>query len=194
MNGNNLNRTYPAIYRGVVESNEDPKSLGRCKVRIPSIHGELKYPIDNLPWARPIASTPIGSGRGSALIPDVGDIVWVFFEGANKTFPVYLGGTYGEGDIELDSSRVDFYVEGDSRISYDRSNKSFIVSLGDKSIKIENAKISITGDTNIEGTLRIEGNLTVSGDLGVLGTTTLSSLNVLGSTTFHGSVSGIPKE
>lgn len=43
-------KSYPSIYRGVIEDNKDPKNLGRCKIRVPSVHGELTYPIDILPW------------------------------------------------------------------------------------------------------------------------------------------------
>lgn len=86
---------FPKLYRGIVEDNKDPKKLGRCRVRVPSIHGSLDFKTDLLPWARPITQTPVSHGRGSVILPDKGDVVWVMFESGDKEYPVYFGGTYG---------------------------------------------------------------------------------------------------
>ena len=89
-------QTFPYIYRGQVEDIDDPKKLGRVRVRVPGAHGDnSQTPSGILPWARPITLSPISHGRGSVNLPDKGDIVWVFFEGGNKRFPLYFGGTYG---------------------------------------------------------------------------------------------------
>lgn len=134
---------YPAVYRGKVEANNDPRNLGRCRIRVPSVHGELNYPVELIPWARPVAPTTINSNRGSFNIPDIGDIVWVMFEGSNKDYPVYLGGTYALSDIPIDNSRVVIYVEGDNAIVYDRTNKSYSINIGDNSIDIKDDSIHI---------------------------------------------------
>lgn len=162
-------RKCPSIYRGIVEDNRDPENLGRCKIRVPSIHGELTYPIDILPWARPIALAPIGNSRGAVNIPSIGDIVWVLFEGSIKDYPVYLGGTYGTGDMEIDNDRVDFYVEGDSSISYDRNTNTYSINIGENNIEISRESISMTsGITNMKISNRgvtIRGDLIVSGSI-----------------------------
>lgn len=165
--------TCPSIYRGIVEDNADPNNLGRCKVRVPSVHGELTYPVSILPWARPLVLSPVSKGKGSVNIPAIGDIVWVLFEESNKEFPVYLGGTYATEDIEVNKDRVDFYIEKGSKVSYDRVNNSFSVTVGNNNLTISSSGISIVGNTNIS-------NLTVSGNLKVSGTTTLNNLVVNG--------------
>ena len=35
---------YFGIYRGIVEDIEDPIKLGRCKIRVPAVHGPLTSP------------------------------------------------------------------------------------------------------------------------------------------------------
>ena len=46
-------------WTGVVEDRNDPKALGRCRVRIVGYHDQNKneIPTEKLPWAHPI--TPI---------------------------------------------------------------------------------------------------------------------------------------
>lgn len=73
----------PGIYRGIVENNEDPFGIGRCQVRVFSIHGAAsRLPTAYLPWAAP----------GDAFsVPDVSERVWVMFENGIRYKPVYLG-------------------------------------------------------------------------------------------------------
>lgn len=161
---------HPSLYRGVVEENSDPKNLGRCKVRVPSIHGELTYPIDILPWARPLVLSPVKAGRGSVNIPDIGDIVWVLFEGSNRDFPVYLGGAYSTKDITIDKDIVDFYIEDEDKISYNRKTRSYSIEIGDKKVTINPTGISIKGDVSIEGKLHVTG--IIDSDIDVYGSST----------------------
>lgn len=159
---------HTALYRGIVEDNADPEKLGRCKVRVPSIHGTLTYPVDILPWARPLALTPIKQGRGSVNIPDIGDIVWVLFEGANKQFPIYFGGTYATGEVEIDTDVVVFYIEGDDRISYNRSTRTYDMMIGDRHIIVTPNLVNIKGNVVIEGDVTITGDTEVKKNMTVL--------------------------
>ena len=157
--------SYPAVYRGIVKDNNDPENLGRCRVRVPSIHGDVSdREVSVLPWARPITVYPINSDRGMVNIPDVGDIVWVMFEASNREYPVYFGGTYGTSDIPVDSNQVDIYVESGNKITYNRSNQSYTFNVGENTINVSESGISISGETNIQGDLSVEGKLSVSGD------------------------------
>lgn len=160
-------KDYSAIYRGVVEDNIDPENLGRCKIRVPSIHGELLYPVEILPWSRPIAPAPTGKNRGSVIIPEIGDIVWVFFEGANREFPVYLGGTYATGELDIKNKVVDFYIEDDTKISYDRVEKKYSIQIGNTKLVLSQDKIEAFGDCYLDNSLYVKGDISVSGDLSV---------------------------
>lgn len=142
-------KDYPYLYRGIVEDNIDPEGLGRCKIRVPAVHGELTYPKDILPWARPLVLSPVKESRGSVNLPDEQDIVWVFFEGGIKDFPVYLGGTYAKGDLSVLNDVVDFYIENDDKISYHRKDRKYTIDIGDTHIEVTPQDIDIRAPRKI---------------------------------------------
>jgi hypothetical protein len=91
-----------SIVRGVVEDNNDPLHLGRCRIRIFNIHSPniSDLPTEALHWAEPAGSTFSGSvqGIGVSSVPVNGSWVWCFFDGGDFSKPVYfataLGGAY----------------------------------------------------------------------------------------------------
>jgi len=70
------------FYRAKVEDNNDPRKLGRVQVRVYP-HFETMARQD-LPWAEPCWWMPM-------QIPPRESWVWVFFEGGDPLYPVYLG-------------------------------------------------------------------------------------------------------
>jgi len=69
---------------GVVEDNNDPKKLGRCKVRVLNVFDEI--PIEDIPWAAPWKDL-----NGNAFtVPDVGKVVSVVFDGGNIYKPEFI--------------------------------------------------------------------------------------------------------
>lgn len=70
-----------AIYRGVVTRTNDPEGLGRIRATVPQALGRLECA-----WAWP--ATPNIDGIPAL---DVGDPVWVAFEGGEVEKPVWLG-------------------------------------------------------------------------------------------------------
>lgn len=78
--------TLIGIYPGIVESTTDPKTLGRCKVRVATVHGlEDQTSTNALPWARGCFPSFFYNP------PQVGDQVWVMFQQGDSKYPVYLG-------------------------------------------------------------------------------------------------------
>lgn len=92
------------IYKGIVIDNEDPAGLNRVKVRVLELHGlmevatygSLKYSVaskslrvddDNLPWAE------VCYPFGETTPPELNQVVWVTFYGANGEYPVIIGWT-----------------------------------------------------------------------------------------------------
>ncbi len=92
------------LHKARVEFNQDPKRVGRIRVRIPYLHGvtgQLNYiEPEGLPWAVPCVSGIAGDDFGTYIIPPVGSYVWVMFLmiDNNRSDPenlVYLGSSYG---------------------------------------------------------------------------------------------------
>lgn len=86
----NDNLKFPGNYRGQVVSNTDPDMLGRIKVEIFGVFTGISS--DDIPWAIPALpiSSGAGSGFGSFAVPEVGSLVWCFFEKEDVYQPVYF--------------------------------------------------------------------------------------------------------
>ena len=69
-------------FRGTVTNNVDPQQLGRVQVSVPSVLGA---PAFALPCFLP----------GLFALPQVGDNVWVEFEGGDPGFPIWTGCFFG---------------------------------------------------------------------------------------------------
>lgn len=154
---------YTGIYRGVVEDVNDPLKLGRCRVRVPSIHGPMDdTQIPLLPWARHINPTPVGMKRGSFIPPHKGDIVFVFFEGGDKLDPVFIGSSYGiiKGESQVPLDEEDVYGQVDvlyssqtakgTPVALKRTTTGLNLSVGETRIQIYDS-----GDIAIESTSKI---------------------------------------
>ena len=95
---NKLKIDYNKFYRGIVVDNADPELRGRIKVRIPQIYGadtttSYYVPTSSIPWAV-CAICPASNDGGTFLPPNIGDTVFVAFEGGSKNNPMYFGGIY----------------------------------------------------------------------------------------------------
>jgi phage baseplate assembly protein V len=77
-------------YRGVVTDVDDPRDLGRVRVQVPQLAGDVE-----LGWALPCLPYGGAPGEGLFLLPSKGAGVWVEFEGGNLAYPVYTGSWWG---------------------------------------------------------------------------------------------------
>lgn len=108
------NTTFPGIYIGVVEDNNDPDKAGKVRVRVVGIHTDKKeqtdevgIPTNNLPWAIP--ALPIAEGATSGLglfsVPVQGSWVTIFFIGGDHNYPVYFASIAGQPQAKPNSSQ-----------------------------------------------------------------------------------------
>src|ERR1035437_5707727 len=71
-------------YVGIVEDNEDPKKLGRCKVRVLDLFDEI--PVADIPFASPWKDL-----NGNEFnVPEKGKVVTVVFDQGNIYKPEYI--------------------------------------------------------------------------------------------------------
>ncbi len=87
---------FPGVHAGVVKDVSDPDELGRIQVAVPAVF-DGDGP-DAAAWARPCFPW------GHFFVPEVGDHVWVAFEGGDPTAPVWLGAWYASGATPADAA------------------------------------------------------------------------------------------
>lgn len=94
-------RLYPAL----VVDNNDPQKIGRVRVRVYGFHGDA-IPDQDCPWAIQDQGFA-GSMVGSFIVPPVGAVIRVYFDGGEITSPVYTTKVLDRNN--LPSSRDDDY-------------------------------------------------------------------------------------
>ena len=98
-----LFRRYYGIYRGIVIDNEDPEKRLRVRVQVPDVGHFSKDLVPDDVYAEPCLNGLSvgqrgGQVHGAFLPPEVGDQVWVMFEGGRTNSPLYLGGWIPKND------------------------------------------------------------------------------------------------
>ena len=94
---------FYGVYRGTVVANKDPESHRRLKVTVPQLSGSAL--TKDLPWAWP---KEVASMKNE--VPEIGDGVWVMYEGGDPSYPIWVG-TYGK---KTKGKRVNVKVLSDS--------------------------------------------------------------------------------
>ena len=118
------------IFIGVVEDNDDPKKICRCKVRVFNIFDDID--VADIPWASPWKDL----NGNSAVIPDKGKIVSVVFDKGNPYKPEYIFAEHYNVNLEkkLSSLSGDTY-KSMRAIMFD--HKTQIYSNDDEGLKID---------------------------------------------------------
>jgi len=78
------NARFYGIYRGIVYASNDPLSLRRLQLKVPQILAD--QPTE---WAWPVEKSGV-----TTSIPEIGQGVWVMFEGGDPSYPIWTG-TFG---------------------------------------------------------------------------------------------------
>lgn len=81
-------------YRGTVTDVDDPEDMGRITAQVPSVYGDQ---VES-PWAMPCVPFA-GPNHGLVLLPEVGDGVWIEFEGGDISFPIWSGGFWSRDEL-----------------------------------------------------------------------------------------------
>lgn len=79
---------FYGVYKGKIVDVQDPKKMKRATVRVPAISS------GNMEWALPSQS------QQEFVMPNVGDAVWIMFQGGDIKLPVWFPGWNYEGQID----------------------------------------------------------------------------------------------
>lgn len=134
-------------YIGVVEENEDPKKLGRCRVRVIDIFDDI--PKDDIPWASPWKDL-----NGNEFnVPEKGKIVTVVFDSGNIYKPEYVYAEHYNTNLEAKLQKLsgNAYTSMKS-IIYD--HKTQIYSNDDEGLMIDYKFHNINIKDNIDINLK----------------------------------------
>ncbi len=169
----------------LVTDNNDPKGLGRVRVKFHWMNGSEKSP-----WIR-VTTPHAGDGKGMFFIPETGEEVIVGFEGDSPTKPYIIGSVYhgkaknsfanGGNDVKTFQSRSgnkmvlndnagsvfvedkdgnSMLMDGAGNITVTSNKKVTInatdeITLNAKEINFNAKKINITGDDEVNLTSKV---------------------------------------
>lgn len=172
-------------YIGVIEDVADPLRIGRARVRIQWLYGDI--PVEDIPWANPKHNIIFGEGGqcGRFSAPKVGAVVEVTFSDGNQYSPEYQYMMSLADDVraelakEYDGTHI-LLFDGDSKLKvyYTRGKgitmqlKGSRVNIGvDSSITIEHDKSSSIIEL-VGGTIRVTSDSQINMTSGsrILGT------------------------
>jgi hypothetical protein len=137
-------------YVGVVQQNDDPKKLGRVKVRVLGIFDKME--LKDIPWATPWKDL---NGNGFN-VPEVGKLVTVVFDSANEYKPEYIYADYYNINLEkkLQSLEGDNYLSMKALI-FDHKTQIYVND--EEGLKIDH-KYNQVNITNSEINLCLKDN------------------------------------
>lgn len=131
---------------GIVTDNEDPKDLGRVKLRFPWRDAD-----DESYWAR-IATTMTGDGYGTYFLPEVDDEVLVAFENGDIHNPFVVGSLWNgqqrppQNNSEGNNDTREIRSRSEHAITFDDGDEGSITieTSGGHEIRIDDSKGSET--------------------------------------------------
>lgn len=152
-------------YRGIVVRNDDPEKRGRIKALVPDVLGDIETP-----WCE--CSNVVN--RETLFIPEIGDKVWIEFQGGNVNLPIYSMAWFGlvngqstivdEGKANYPNVRV-MGFDKDVSIVYDKVQGSLVFKIGGN-IKIELRSDSVVVDNSLNKMeLKNDGSVDISGSV-----------------------------
>ena len=149
-------------YRGIVSDVLSGSDLGKVTVKVPEIYGE---DVTMTAWpCVPFA----GPSHGFVAVPEVGDGVWIEFEGGNPSQPIWVGCWWAQGDMPAPSdTNVRTWItskglkiildDGQSQLSLEHPQGASIVltgtditlSIGATSLKLDASGITTSGNVQV---------------------------------------------
>ncbi|MEV0535999.1 phage baseplate assembly protein V [Kitasatospora sp. NPDC050463] len=157
---------YFGKYRGIVSDVDDPRALGRVRVRVPHLTGDVE-----LGWALPCL--PYGGlpGEGLFTVPGKGAGVWVEFEGGNLAYPVWTGSWWATGEVPQDAGpaqKVLRSAKGHVVVLDDEEETLTVTDANGNSVTMDSAGVAIE-DVGGNTVTMDAGGITIGGSTVAIG-------------------------
>lgn len=148
---------------GIVTNNEDPKDLGRVKLRFPWRDAD-----DESYWAR-IATEMAGDGYGTYFLPEVDDEVLVAFQNGDIHKPFVIGSLWNgkqkppQKNSDGKNNTREVTSRSEHKIAFDDADKGSITiqTSGGNEIVIDDSsgkETIIVRDKNDENSVKLDSN------------------------------------
>ena len=143
-------------YRGLVREISDPQGMGRIKAEVPAVYADQVSP-----WAMPCVPFA-GPQHGLALLPEVGDGVWIEFEGGDISLPIWSGCWWASNQrpsptgkkarllatsaghqvlVDEDANEISLVHPGGAEVTLGQSE--VVISIGNCELKLTATEVSI---------------------------------------------------
>ena len=169
-------------YLGIVEDINDDLKIGRCRIRVSFLHGDI-VPTSELPWAYPEYTPIFGKGGqcGAVSIPKKGSIVKVTFQDGDIYHPEYAYLQELADDVkeflkkDYDNTHV-LLFDGDKNLNvYYVASTGLRIELQESYINIGNDSIITIEHKDTKSLIELSGGtITVNADSQVNTTATTS--------------------
>jgi len=137
---------------GVIEDNNDPNRLGRCKVRVLDVFNEI--PAEDIPWAKPWKDL---SGNVFS-IPEKGKVVTVVFDNGSIYKPEYIYSEHYNVNLEKKLQELkDSDYPSFKSVLFDQSTQIFRTKSEGLVLDHEYSNINLDESGNINVNLRNNG-------------------------------------
>lgn len=159
---------------GIVEDNQDPLRIGRCKIRLPRLHDPAKIDTEDLPWSFPKFPLFFGqSGKaGSMSVPKNGSIVTVELAEGDQYSPEYYHVQELAQDVKDELQKE--YGDGVHIIGFDGDEELKMFHTPEKGLtfKLKDSYVNIGKDSAItiehketQSTIELRGGtITITSD------------------------------
>lgn len=130
-----IDQRHYGKYRGTVVNNDDPKKMGRLRLRVPNALG----PNVVTGWAT--ACIPYGGAdqQGCLFIPPLGAGVWVEFEGGDREFPIWSGAYISRPDGSTEAPKPNNADGSTGEIGSDPASRKTIKTAAGHTIQFDDA-------------------------------------------------------
>lgn len=168
---------FLSIYRGIVADRKDPEKRGRLKLKVPLLMDDEVHDY----WALPIAIFS-SSGIGLNAIPEVGDPVWVQFEGGDIRYPIWSYGAWDKDkslssfyDSSGDPTKVALKTKSGQIVVIDDIEKTIeLIQTDGNSVKLSKDGVSLISNKSVSA-----GSDVKSAQPAVLGDTNANVLDAI---------------